>query len=183
MEACCHPDKVVILFLDELTYHRQPDKAPAYHPKGKTQPRAMEVPGYNTKTRVVAVLNGLTGRVTYMQCSKMGKDGLVAFYAQVRAAYPDAEKIYIVQDNWPVHKMPEVMDAMRNHRLTFLFLPTYASWLNPIEKLWRWLKQDVLHLHRFADLPDKLRNLVAEFLDQFQNGSDELLRYVGLLSG
>ncbi|MGQ9628202.1 MAG: transposase [Anaerolineae bacterium] len=32
-----------------------------------------------------------------------------------------------------------------------LCLPTYASWFNPIEKLWRWLKQDVLHLHRLNE--------------------------------
>ena len=30
-------------------------------------------------------------------------------------------------------------------------LPTYASWCNPIEKLWRQLRQELLHLHRFAD--------------------------------
>ena len=181
-EACSHADKVVILFLDEFTYYRQPSKAPAYHRRGKSQPRAVEAPRYNTKTRLVAVLNGLTGQVTYMQRSKIGKEELVAFYAQIRAAYPDAEKIYLVQDNWPIHKLPEVMEAMSNHGLTPLFLPTYASWLNPIEKLWRWLKQEVLHLHPFAHLLDTLRSLVADFLDRFQNGSDELLRYVGLLS-
>ena len=181
MEAVSQPDKVVILFLDELTYYRQPSKAPAYHSRGKTQPRAIEVAGYNTKTRLVAVLNAITGRVTYMQRSKIGKAALVTFYAQVRVAYPDVEKVYIVQDNWPVHKLPEPMQAMHAHRLTPLFLPTYASWLNPIEKLWRWLKQEILHLHRFAHLLDQLRQLVTAFLDQFQNGSDELLRYIGLL--
>ncbi|MCB8937396.1 MAG: transposase [Ardenticatenaceae bacterium] len=60
-------------------------------------------------------------------------------------------------------------------------LPTYASWLNPIEKLWRWLKQEVLHLHRFSDDWPELREVVASFLDQFATGSDALLRYVGLL--
>ena len=35
MEAVSQPDKVVILFLDELTYYRQPSKAPAYHSRGK----------------------------------------------------------------------------------------------------------------------------------------------------
>ncbi|NPA27117.1 MAG: IS630 family transposase, partial [Chloroflexi bacterium] len=56
-------------------------------------------------------------------------------------------------------------------------------WLNPIEKLWRWLRQDVLHLHRLAHRLDHLRTQVAEFLDQFQHGSAALPRYVGLLSG
>jgi hypothetical protein len=59
-------------------------------------------------------------------------------------------------------------------------LPTYSPWLNPIEKLWRWLKQDVLHLHRHADHVPALRALVLDFLAQFQDGSSDLLRYVGL---
>jgi transposase len=182
MEAVEQPDKVTILFLDELTYYRQPSKAPAYHAKGKTQPLAIQVATYNTKTRLAAVMNAITGQVNYMQRSKIGTAALVAFYAQVRAAYPDAEKVYIVQDNWPVHKLPQPMRAMLDHKLTPLFLPTYASWLNPIEKLWRWLKQKVLHLHQFAHRLDKIRELVNGFLDQFQSGSDDLLRYVGLLS-
>lgn len=60
-------------------------------------------------------------------------------------------------------------------------LPTYASWCNPIEKLWRWLKQDVLHLHRLADHLEDLRARGRAFLDEFHDGSDHLLRYVGLL--
>ncbi|WP_118840743.1 transposase [Salinibacter ruber] len=59
-------------------------------------------------------------------------------------------------------------------------LPTYAPWLNPIEKLWRYLKQEVVHLHQeenFAPLHDH----VDAFLDQFADGSQHLLRCVGLL--
>ena len=59
-------------------------------------------------------------------------------------------------------------------------LPTYASWTNPIEKLWRWLRQEVLHLHRLADRLEELRAEVRRFLDRFALGSLELLRYVGL---
>ena len=36
-------------------------------------------------------------------------------------------------------------------RLEIAWLPTDSPWLNPIEKLWRWLPQDVLTLHRLAD--------------------------------
>lgn len=62
-----------------------------------------------------------------------------------------------------------------------LFLPTYASWLNPIEKLWRWLKQDILHLHSLPNDLETLRLQVQSFLARFISGSDPLLRYVGLL--
>lgn len=181
-EAVSHPERVLLLFMDELTYYRRPSKAPAYHRTGATQPRALEVAGPNTRTRLVAVLNAVTGQVTYLQRSKVGAEALVLFYAQIRSVYPEATRIYVAQDNWPVHKLGLVNQALHLHQLTPLYLPTYASWLNPIEKLWRWLKQEVLHLHRLAFQLQELRHQVIFFLDQFKNGSDDLLRYVGLLS-
>ena len=51
---------------------------------------------------------------------------------------------------------------------------------NPIEKPWRKLRQDVTHLHRWADDLEALRTGIDRFLDQFAKGSLELLRYVGL---
>jgi transposase len=78
--------------------------------------------------------------------------------------------------------LPEVLAAAAAQQLSPLFFPTYASWLNPIEKLWRWLKQDVLHVHNLAHNLDELRRLVAAFLDPFRLGSSALLRYVGLWS-
>lgn len=181
-EAQQQPDQVVLLYLDELTYYRRPSKAPAYGPVGHQQPLAQEAPGANTQTRIVAVLNALSGQVTYLQRSKVGRAALVTFCAQVRAVYPTAAKIYVVQDNWPNHKLPEVLAEMEFQHITPLFLPTYASWLNPIEKLWKWLKQTVIHLHPFAQELEVLRKQVREFLEQFLTGSQELLRYVGLLS-
>jgi hypothetical protein len=39
----------------------------------------------------------------------------------------------------------------------------------------------VLHRHRSSDHWDELKQRVASFFDQFKDGSQELLRYVGLL--
>lgn len=173
-------EEEVLLYLDELTYYRRPSKAPAYWKCGHTQPRALEAPRSNTQTRIVAALNHSTGQVNYLQRSKIGKAALVAFYGQLRKAYPQAKTIYVVQDNWPNHKLDEVLSAMKDNQIVPLFLPTYASWLNPIEKLWRWLKQEVIHLHPYAQDIEKLRKAVLNFLDRFQTGSSALLTYTGI---
>jgi hypothetical protein len=64
-EAMAHPEEVVLLFSDELTFYRRPSLAPAYHLQGQRQPLAREVPGYNTATRLVATLDGYSGQVLY----------------------------------------------------------------------------------------------------------------------
>jgi hypothetical protein len=54
--------------------------------------------------------------------------------------------------NWLQTPSPAAVQRWGDLRLPIQFVlrPPYASWCNPIEKLWRKLKQDVLHLHRRA---------------------------------
>lgn len=202
----------VVTYLDEITIERQPTLTNAYAPLGTAQARARRSHTSNTLTRVVAALNAHTGQVTYQLASKISLPTLVTFYQALRDTYPHARTIYVIQDNWPVHTHPDVLVALQpqtsrwpwhrpanwpsiaSPRATARFgslhlpiqivpLPTYASWTNPIEKLWRKLRQDVTHLHPWAnDLP-LLRTQLARFLDQFASGSDDLLRYVGLSTG
>jgi transposase len=188
--------QVVALYQDELTYYRQPSVAQAYAQRGGDSPYAQRCPGKDTATRTTATLNPLTGRVEYWQGSRVSIPRLVAFYQQLHRAYPEADTIYVIQDNGTVHFHPDVLVALVEQEspypryrkwgacqlpIQLVPLPTYASWTNPIEKLWRWLKQDVLHLHPLATDLKALRGEVRQFLERFADGSPELLRYVGLL--
>lgn len=196
---------VVVLFQDEFTYQRCPTLALAYELSGRSQPLAERGYDPNAEWRVVATLDVWTGRVIYEQHRHIGVKQLIGFYQKVCAAYSYAQHIYMVQDNWPIHHHPDVLAALKPQKLKWpthvpktwpteptsqaqglnlpielLMLPTYASWTNPIEKLWRKLKQEELHLHRFQDDWSGLRQHVAACLDRFAEGSRELLRYVGL---
>jgi hypothetical protein len=207
LRAWYEPERYVFLYQDEFTYYRQPTLACDYEAKGHIQPLARLSYKTNSHFRVVGALNVITGQITYQQCYKVNLRRLSDFYATVRADYPDAEEIYVAQDNWPVHFHPDVLARLQPQDffpwppkvppnwptqpsakaiqddlpIRLLLLPTYASWLNPIEKLWRWLKQHVLHLHRLSGDWQALKQAVADFLDGFKHNSPELLRYVGLL--
>lgn len=79
------------------------------------------------------------------------------------------------------HTPPEVLAAVAAlPQVEPVWLPTYAPWLNPIEKLWRWLRASVLTLHRLTADWDALHARVCAFRAQFAAGSDDLLHYVGL---
>lgn len=198
------PDAAVLLYLDEVTYYRQPSIGYAYAPSGSADPRAERATQTDSKTRVVGTLDHATGRVVALQQGKIGVPALRRFYQGLADAYP-GRRIFLVVDNWPVHYHPDLLAALEPQDSPFPFrrppswpaepgprakrldlpiqlvpLPTYSPWLNPIEKLWRKLQQDVLHLHRLAnDLP-ALRARVLAFLNRFADGSLDLLRYVGL---
>ncbi len=124
-----------------------------------------------------------------------------------REDYPKLNTIFMVQDNWPVHFHPDVLVHLQPQHFQFpvyickewankkpsskarhanlpikiLQMPTYASWANPIEKLWRWVRQSIIHLHRLSDDWATLKQRIHDFILSFRKGSNELLRYVGLL--
>jgi DDE superfamily endonuclease len=99
----------------------------------------------------------------------------------VAAQYPAAWRIYIVLDNWPVHFHPRVQAGLQAGRIELVRLPTYAPWLNPVEKVWRKLYQERLHHHRQATDWPGLQATVQQWLDSYATPSRELLHYTGVL--
>lgn len=174
------PDRFVVLWLDELTFYRLPSTSRSWCKRSGRAQKARLTAGHNTVARVVGALNASTGQCDYWLRSKIGEGELCRFYTYLRQQYPFAQEIYVIQDCWPVHFLPSVCAAAVAQGITLVALPTYASWRNPIEKLWRWLKQSVLHMHPWADQWLRLKQAVLLFLDRFRAPNLALLRYVGL---
>ena len=177
-KAARHPDMVAALFLDEFGYQRWPEVAPTWGGEPAVAQRA----GNNQQWRTIGALNALTGQVNYLDGYIVGRQQVIQFYSRLDRAYPKrVEQIYVIQDNWNIHTHPDVLTAVAKYpRITPVWLPTYAPWLNPIEKLWRWLRQDILKMHRWVEDWPQVKQRVRDFLDQFAHGSADLLRYVGL---
>lgn len=203
-------DEKILLYEDEFTYYRQPSIARAFEEQGHHQALARRSHSSNTATRVMGTLNVRSGRVHYWQGAHTEVATIVNFYKRLTEEYAQAKRLYIIQDNWSIHSHPDILVALEEQEspwpryapsnwsteaskearrkwadwklpIQLVQLPTYASWLNPIEKLWKLLKQEVLHMHRQADQLPELRQKVINFLNQYRNGSTTLLKYVGLL--
>ena len=200
-----NPEKQVLLFGDEFTFYRQPSLSYDYEPGGASQPLAELGYRSNLAWRIAGALNAWTAQVTYAAHAHFSLKLLVDFYQQIAQTYPQAEIIYLAVDNWPVHFHPDVLAALCDPSIHWplklpknwpsepskqarhlglpirlLSLPTYAPCNNPIEKLWLLLKKQVLHMHRFADDWDGLKQRVNQELDQYRLPSTDLLRFVGL---
>ena len=177
-DAARHPDTVVALFLDEFGYQRWPEVAPTWGVEVTVAQRA----GNNQQWRTIGALNALTGQVNYLDGYIVGRQQVMQFYSRLDRAYPKkVEVIYVIQDNWNIHTHPDVLTALADYpRIKPVWLPTYAPWLNPLEKLWRWLRQDILKMHRWVEDWPQVKQRVHDFLDQFAHGSTALRRYGGL---
>ena len=197
-----------LFYLDELTYELHPTIDSDWSPAGE-QPTARRGPCGQKQGRLLAAMDAESGKVFYRQKPSVGREKLIDLYRKMAEAYR-GERLWVVQDNTPFHFHPDVLQVLeaqvwpRAHPafeyarpstwpdptdaalaggdlpLQIVPLPTYASWLNPIERLWRWLKQEVLHLHPFAGRWKKLKRGVQNFLDRFTESSEALLEYTGV---
>jgi transposase len=148
---------------------------------GRAQPRLKYSHSANTLMRVVGLLDATSGRTVTWDCKSVTADRLARYFKQIGGLYPYARKIYLVMDNWPVHFHPKVTDALKGDpRIEVVALPTYAPWLNNIEKLWRWVKQRVSHAHPWCNDFPTFRNQVRAEFERIADGSAELKRYCGL---
>ena len=202
-----NPETHVVVYQDEFSFYLQPTLAKDWAETGTKTPLARQSYLSQETCYGIGALNPHTGDVVYQQVKRCTVVALHAFYTQICARYPNAERIYLIQDNRAIHFHPNLIAALLPQGTNFdkptppnwtekpskqigrlgklpielVQLPTYASWTNPIEKLWRWVRQSVIHLHRLSNNWQALQEKVIAFMEQFKGGSLPLLRYVGLL--
>lgn len=177
------PEEVVALYEDETTMYRQPSQGWLWAWMGRRQPRISFSHRNNTRTRVIAVLNAVTGAVHHSLRAKIDRRTFARFLLEAGRSYPRARRIYVILDCWPVHFHPDARTILsRDRRIRLVDLPTYSPWLNYAEKLWRWLRQRTVHCHPYADDFVLFKHRISESLDCLSQGSTEILRYTGLMA-
>jgi hypothetical protein len=178
------PHRFPLLYEDEFTFYRRPTIGKAYAARRSVDggARAKQGTRYNLISRIAGCLDVNTGQVIARQRNRYVVKEMYRFFFFVNKHYPDAERIYIVLDNWDVHFHPYVLEHLAKScpRIELVRLPTYAPWLNPIEKLWLRLYQKVLDQHSFQNNWEGLKEAVKQWLAQYEHGSQELLQMVGL---
>jgi len=164
--------------LEEFGSQRWPEVAPTWGGEAAVAPRA----GNTQPWRTLGALNALTGPGNDLDGSSVGRQHVSQFSGLLTRAYPKKVALrYVIQANWNLHTQPAVLTAVAAaSRLNPMWLPTYAPWLHPIAKRWRWLRQDLLKRQRWVEDWPQVKQRGREFLDHFAPGSLALLRYVGL---
>ena len=174
------PEEIITVYQDECSFYRQPTQGWLWHSMGRRQPKMRWSNKANTLVRVAGALNPVSGQLHYLMAPKIRTTVLSRFLLGLAKEYPRAKRIYVVMDNWPVHFNPKVLEKLKaDPRIELVRLPTYAPWLNPIEKLWRLLRQKLTHAHPYCDDFDLFKVRIQELLATLPN-ENALLQYVGL---
>lgn len=167
-------------FEDEASFYRHPTPARAWAARGPRQPLAKGHPASNTPWRVAASLDPVAGRLTHRFHRRVDAPAIGRFYQQMTVAAGPAERIYLVMDNLPLHHHQHALTAVAGDpRVVILWLPTYAPWLNPTEKVWKWVRQRFAHMHEAAADFAYFGRRLRETLNLAAADPAALLRYTG----
>ena len=177
--AAGYPGRVVLCYGDEMSLYRQPTLAGCWRRRAESPIARLGLKA-NYRYRIAGALNAQTGQVTHIGAARCTVGTMRRFLRTLRATYP-TQIIILVWDNWPVHAHADVRAEAARLHIRLLWLPTYAPWANPIEKLWRRVKQTLVHHHRYGDDWAGCKAAVTTVLDQYAHPDPTLLRYVGLL--
>lgn len=88
--------------------------------------------------------------------------------------------IILIQDQAKYHTSAAMQKffALHKDRLTVFDLPSYSPDFNPIEKMWKKIKQKETHLHYFPSF-ESLKERVEQALVKFANAPKEILALFG----
>jgi hypothetical protein len=128
-------NRAIMLFADELDIHLLPKVGYQWMPRGETV--KLVTPGQNQKHYLAGALELKTGRIVH--CTACRKTNVLfrALLDGLERRYPKArfDKVYVVVDNYGIHKAKAVERWLAAHpRFTLLFLPTYCPKANPLER-------------------------------------------------
>lgn len=127
--------RAVLLFADELDIHLLPKVGYQWMPKSETV--KLVTPGQNQKHYLAGALELQSGRLVHCTSPRKTNNLFRALLAHLEWLYPQAQftKIYVVVDNYGIHKAKAVVRWLGAHpRFELLFLPTYCPKANPIER-------------------------------------------------
>jgi transposase len=85
------------------------------------------------------------------------------FLEKLELAYPQATKVHIFCDNARYYKNKYVQTFLASSKLQMHFLPSYSPNLNPIERLWKFMNENILY-NKYYEKFSEFREAVLGFL-------------------
>jgi transposase len=168
----------LLLFGDEASF---PQWGTLTYPWARRGQQPMvKTSGKRKGYKVLGLIDYFTGRFfSQGQEGRLHSAASIAFLTRVLEQ--TTQSIVLIQDGAKYHTSAETKAffARQTARLQVFQLPTYSPDDNPIEKLWKKIKQQDTHLHYFPTF-EALTEKVEQALRNFANIPEEMLALCSL---
>jgi putative transposase len=113
-------------------------------------------------TTLFAALDVANGQVLAQCKARHRHQEFLAFLKRIDAAVPAGLDVHLIVDNYATHKHPKVRAWLaQRQRFQIHYTPTYASWLNQVERWFAILTSREIRRGSFASAQDLVARITA----------------------
>lgn len=162
-----------LLFQDEATFRIWSGKAYSWGEKGK------KIKSKINMDRDYRILIGSidlqTGKLTCSKVKRFNNTTYLNYLKYLLTRYK-GQKIYLVTDGSPIHRAKVINQFLEknNQSIEIVKLPVYSPQFNPIEKIWKKIKQKFTHNRCFKNI-NELEYALRLALNDFYDNKDKVL--------
>jgi len=157
------------LVADECRITKEGNPYYAWHTKGQTPIKRQKLE-IHKGVNIFGALSMKTGKIIYLTAKKKNGQAAAALLDKSKEFknrhFNEKDKILLIWDNVSCHKSQEVKHWLTQNpnQIELDNFPPYSPEMNPIEKVWKKLKQRINHLRGEASLIE-ITQKAREFLN------------------
>jgi len=164
-ERLCRGE-IRLVFVDEAHVHQDLDLGYTWAPANQPAWRPSTSPPLSARLNWFGAFDFSDSCCFLWQNGKCNGDHTCQFLEQLVAWLDDDERpVILIWDGAPWHRSKDVQEKAQQLGLELLPLPGYSPDLNPVERLWQWLREDVTQLYCHPSLQALLLDCLA-FLER-----------------
>lgn len=155
----------VIYFVDAGHPQHNPIMGRSWIKRGQEQ----TIPSNTGRQRlnINGAINIATLSTEYRFDDTINAASTIALFQQLEAANPTAFRIIVICDNARYYKAKVVSAYLENSRIELVSLPPYCPNLNLIERLWKFLKRQVLH-NQYYETLERFKSACKDFFTELE---------------
>jgi transposase len=164
--------EVTLVYIDESHFHQDMDQGYTWSERGGRAWRVSTCPGLSERLNWYGAYDFTHGECLIWEdgpCNGMQTCYFLDQVARWRANSPG--QVVVIWDNAPCHIAKVVQAHAEERGLKLVALPGYSPDLNPIERLWDWMREEVTRGHCHISLAT-LRAACQRFIAEI-NGDPE----------
>jgi transposase len=157
------PDKALVLCVDEQSQIQALERTQPVLPMGLGYIEGVTHDYYrHGTTTLFAALDTLDGKVITLCKPRHRQQELLAFLNHLDRSVPTGVDLHLIADNYGTHKHPKVKTWLaRRPRYHLHYTPTYASWLNQVERWFGLITQQAIRRGSFRSVGELVQKIDA----------------------
>jgi len=115
-----------------------------------------------TRMNIMGAIELSTMNVFHGEHETINGQSVTALFDQLKQAYPNAKKLHIILDQAGYHRSEALANYAEANNIQLHFLPPYSPNLNPIERLWKVMNEEVRN-NRYFKSAKEFRESIRGF--------------------